>query len=193
MGSMFETMRSVMVASQLRPEGVSNVRVLEAMRRVPRENYVPEHLRAVAYTDRPLPLDGGKMLNPPVVTGRMLDAAAISAKDHVLIVASPEGYLAALAATLAATVTSVDADAALNDRIDGNFDDILIDGAVEIVPDTLIARLTRRGRLVTGIVERGVTRLALGRRGGDGFGLVSLMDADIAVLPEFVRAKSFVF
>jgi protein-L-isoaspartate(D-aspartate) O-methyltransferase len=70
---------------------------------------------------------------------------------------------------------------------------IMIDGAVEHVPDALVDHLAPNGRLITGIVESGVTRLAIGRRGGSGFGLHAFMDVEMMILPEFSRPPAFVF
>ncbi len=73
------------------------------------------------------------------------------------------------------------------------YDFILIDGAVEFVPDALIAQLRDGGRLAAALLERGVTRLALGRKAGDGFAMAAFADAAAAVLPGFVRPKTFTF
>ena len=77
--------------------------------------------------------------------------------------------------------------------IEGNYNVIFIDGAVEHVPDSLIDNLAPNGRLVTGVVESGVTRLAIGRKGGSGFGLQVFMDTEMVILPEFSRPSAFVF
>ncbi len=185
----FEDMRHAMVVSQLRPDGVTDVRVLDAMATVPREDYVPEDRRSTAYADRLIPMSGGRGINPPMVTGRLLSEARIVPGEHVLIVGSATGYTAAVVAMLTDSVSVADADA----KIDGVFDVIMIDGAVEQVPDRLVDHLAPTGRLITGVVESGVTRLAIGRRGGGGFGLAPFMDAEMVVLAEFSRPPAFVF
>ena len=186
---LFEDMRHAMVVSQLRPDGVTEPRVIEAMATIPRENYVPQDRRSTAYADRLIPMPDGRGINPPMVTGRLLSEARIGAGERVLIVGSATGYTAAVVAMLTDSVSSIDAGA----PIKGSYDVIMIDGAVEHLPDTLIDRLAPNGRLITGIVESGVTRLAIGRRGGSGFGLVPFMDAEMVVLPEFARPPAFVF
>ena len=185
----FEAMRTAMVVSQLRPDGVTDVRVIEAMSRVPREDYVPEDRRSTAYADRLIPLADGRGINPPMVTGRLLSEARIVAGESVLIVGSATGYTAAVVAMLTDSVTIAEADA----KVKGRYDVIMIDGAVEQVPEALVDHLAPNGRLITGIVESGVTRLAIGRRGGGGFGLVPFMDAEMVILPEFSRPPAFVF
>jgi protein-L-isoaspartate(D-aspartate) O-methyltransferase len=185
----FEEMRHAMVVSQLRPDGVTDPRVIEALATVPREDFVPEDRRSTAYADRLIPMSDGRGINPPMVTGRLLSEARITAGEHVLIVGSAASYTAAVVAMLTDSVSTADAGATIN----GAYDVIMIDGAVEHVPDALVDHLTPNGRLITGIVESGVTRLAIGRRGGSGFGLVAFMDAEMAILPEFAHPPAFVF
>lgn len=186
---LFEDMRNAMVVSQLRPDGVTDPRVIDAMAIVPREDYVPEERRSTAYADRLIPMSSGRGINPPMVIGRLLSEARITAGEHVLIVGSASGYTAAVVSMLTDSVSVADADA----KIDGTYDVIMIDGAAEHVPQTLIEHLAPNGRLISGIVESGVTRLAIGRRGGIGFGLHAFMDAEMVVLPEFARPPAFVF
>jgi protein-L-isoaspartate(D-aspartate) O-methyltransferase len=185
----FAEMRHAMVVSQLRPDGVTDSRVIEAMAKVPREDFVPEDRRSTAYADRLIPLSDGRGINPPMVTGRLLSEAGIEPGERVLIVGSATLYTSAVVAMLTHSVSTADADA----KIDGIYDVIMIDGAVEHVPDALIEHLTPKGRLVTGIVESGVTRLAIGRRGGSGFALAPFMDAEMVVLPEYSLPRAFVF
>jgi protein-L-isoaspartate(D-aspartate) O-methyltransferase len=191
--SAFEANRKAMVDSQLRPNAVSDVRVLDAMSRVAREDYVPPAYRNTAYADIIIPLDRGFALNPPMVVGRLLNEAHIAATDALLIVGSATGYTQAIAKLLAGSVSVIDPQTAAAGHIEGSFDAIVIDGAVEHVPDALIEALKLDGRLATGIVEAGVTRLAIGRKGGSGFGLVAFADADIVVLPEFSQPRVFAF
>jgi protein-L-isoaspartate(D-aspartate) O-methyltransferase len=186
---LFEEMRNAMVVSQLRPDGVTDSRVIEAMATVPREDYVPEERRATAYADRLILLDGGQGINPPAVTGRLLSEARIIPGERVLIIGSATGYTMAVVSVLTDSVAVADA----GETVVGTFDVIMIDGAVEQVPDSLIAILAPNGRLIAGIVESGVTRLAIGRRGGSGFGLQTFMDAEMVVLPEYARPLAFVF
>ncbi len=185
----YDAMRNAMVVSQLRPEGVTDAGVIEAMRHVPREDFVPESRRSTAYADVAIPLGDGRAINPPVVIARLLDAAQISSGDRVLIVGSASPYTAAVAARLTGAVTSIEAGAEPRD----DFDVIMIDGAVEHVPELLVDALAPGGRMVTGLVEAGVTRLAVGRRSSGGFALVSFADADMVALPQYASPKAFVF
>ncbi len=189
----FAALRHAMVISQLRPAGVAQPRLLEAMGRVKREAFVPAEAQASAYIDRALPLGEGRALNPPVTTGMLLDALRLDGTDHLLIVGNATGYAAAVARALTDNVVEC-ADADIGGGLDNRrFDAILIDGAVEEVPEVLVGALHPDGRLATGLVERGVTRLALGRRGGHGFGLVAFADGEAVILHRFDRARAFVF
>lgn len=212
----FDAMRQAMVASQLRTSAVSDPRIVAAMARVPRERFVPDALRALAYRDTGVGLGKGRALNLPLATGRLLTAAELRADDRVLLVGSGSGYTAALLAALVAQVTALEVDADLIadargllagetsiDLVEGPleggwpgsapYDVIIIDGAVEHVPDSLVDQLRPGGRLVTGRVDRGVTRLAAGRRTAAGFGLVDFADLDCAILPGFSRPRIFSF
>ena len=189
----FADMRRAMIVSQLRPSGVNDPRVLDAMGDEPRENYVPEERRTTAYADRIVPMTDGQAINPPVVTGLLFDRAAITPDDRVLIVADPSGYTAAIARRLTDSVVSIIWSGASEAKIEGSFSAIVIDGAVEQVPTALIEALDANGVLVTGVVENGVTRLAVGRRGGGGFALVPFVDAEATILPQFARPRAFSF
>lgn len=211
----FQAMRRAMVESQLRTTGVNDPRVVAAMADVPRERFVPVDRRAVAYTDRPVPLGDGRALNLPEATGRLLTAAEVRAGDNVLLVGAATGYTAALLHHLGASVTALesDADLAVQARaalaetgiqvVEGPladgvaqrapFDLIVVDGLIEHVPDTLVAQLKDGGRLVCALLERGASRLAFGRRAGTGFGCDLFADCEAAPIPGFAKPKSFVF
>lgn len=210
------SMRHAMVASQLRTNSVSDVRVVEAMARLPRESFVPEEHREIAYRDTLLPLGGGRRQNSPLATGRLLTEAQIRATDHVLLVGAAGGYAAAVLAEMAASVVALDEDAALltiaraalSDAGNvtlvegplaagwaaaGPYDVIVIDGAVEHVSDALVAQLKDGGRIATGVEDRGITRLATGRKTAGGFGLNEFADIECAVLPGFAKPRTFQF
>lgn len=211
----FDAMRHAMVVSQLRTSAVSDPAVVAAMGRVPREAFVPAAQAEVAYRDAPLPLPGGRAINPPLITGRLLTAAELQPTDRVLLVGAAMGYGAAVVARLVDSVVALEEDATLAaaahaalageavDVVEGPlnagwaqgapYDVIVIDGAVEVVPDAIVEQLAPGGRLTTGVVDRGVTRLALGRRTEGGFGLVDFADLGCVELPGFAKPKTFHF
>ncbi len=205
----FSSMRAAMVESQLRTSDVDDPRVIAAMACVPREDFVPAERRAMAYVDRSIPLAGGRALNPPLATGRLLKEAQVEQGDRVLLIGAATGYSVALLSALGAKVTAVEVEdgpqlTAENVVImrgplaagapDGApYDILFIDGAVEQVPAALIAQLADGARVVTGLVERGVTRLCSGRVVSGVLGLVSLTDLEMVVLPGFAAPERFVF
>lgn len=184
-------MRRAMVDSQLRTSGVTEAWVLGAMAALPREQFVPDALRRNAYMDRSIMLDGGHVLNPPVATALMLQAAQITADDRILLVGAPQGYVAALLAGQNGQVTAAETLAALPGE--GSFSLIVIDGAVEYLPESLLALASEGARIVTGLAEGGVTRLATGLVRNGQVALRSFADSEIARLPEFARKPEFVF
>ncbi|WP_025157000.1 protein-L-isoaspartate(D-aspartate) O-methyltransferase [Leifsonia aquatica] len=97
-----------MVEQQLVPRGIADQRVLDAMARVPRHEFVPEESVAYAYADRPLPLEDGQTISQPFIVAQMLEAARIGPEDRVLDVGTGSGYAAAVAAELAHRVISIE-------------------------------------------------------------------------------------
>ncbi len=192
----FAAARRAMVDSQLRVSGVNEEWVLGAMGEVPREDYVPAAARGHAYIDRAIPLDDGHALPAPLVHGRMLTEAAPRVDDKVLLVSCGSNYLAALVNTISGSVTVVSAaEAATGGKTAGKgaYSLLLIDGAIEQLPDSLAAQLAEGGRIVTGLVDRGVTRLAAGRKIAGSISLLPLIDIGIPVLGEFAAPRGWSF
>lgn len=188
-----EQARRAMIDSQLRTSGVNEPWVLAAFARVAREDFVPQAARGAAYIDRAIALESGGWLAPPLVHARMLAEAAPQSGDTVLLVGDGQGYLAALLRPLAGSLKAVDAAQAASGSVKGSYSLIVIDGAVEQVPDSLSARLADDGRLVTGLVERGVTRLAAGRKAAGAIALLPLAEIGIPVLAEFAAPRRWSF
>ena len=214
--SRFEAMRHAMVASQLRTNAVNDPRVVEAMAKVPREDYLPVEHRAIAYRDTLLPLVGGRRHNSPLAIGRLLTEARVQPSDHVLLVGAAGGYAAALLAQLAGSVVALEEEDALValarqalateakvELVQGPlnagwagrapYDLMVVDGAVEELPAALVDQVKPGGRVVSGVVDRGVTRLAMGRRTEGGFALADFMDIECTELPGFRRLRTFTF
>lgn len=211
----FEHMRRAMVASQLRTTGVSDPSVVAAMGAVPREHFVPEGRAAMAYADALVPLGGGRELNSPMALGRLLSEAAPCEGERAMVIGAATGYSAAVLERLVGPVVAVEEDPALlavaeealaGSRVKlvggplaagysegGPYDLILIDGAVEFVPQALIDQLVDGGRVAAAVLEEGVTRLSLGRKAGEGFGMAAFSDSAATILPGFVRPRGFTF
>ena len=209
----FDQMRRAMVVSQLRTTGVSDARVVSVMGEVPRERFVPGENSKLAYADLALPIGGGRAINPPMVTGRLLTEAQVVVGDTALVVGAATGYTAALLGKLGATVVAVEEDADLlaagkaavpgatwvkgalsaGAKKGAPYSLIVLDGAVEEIPQGLIDQLADGGRLVGAVIEDGVSRLVSGVRVGRGFGVKAFADADTAHLPGFATPAAFSF
>jgi protein-L-isoaspartate(D-aspartate) O-methyltransferase len=218
----FSTARQKMVDGQVRPSDVTDLRIIDAMLAVPREAFVPETQRALAYLD--LDLDVGeangakRFLIKPVVIAKMLQAAEIMETDNVLVVGCASGYAAAVVAKLGCRVTATESDGALaakardvlaklgfgnvtvkaataadGDEADAPYDVIVLAGATEIVPERLYRQLRDGGRLV-GVfgMSRPPRAMIVTHSHGD-FGDRALFDATVPVLPGLERPPAFVF
>jgi protein-L-isoaspartate(D-aspartate) O-methyltransferase len=186
------------------------------MARVPREQVMPDGVRSIAYRDTAIPLGGGRYANLPMATGRLLTEAYLTATDRVLLIGAATGYTAAVLSEIVGSVVAVESDPALlatartalegvgnvelveGPMQDGHaagapYDVLIVDGAVESVPDALIAQVRPDGRVTAGIAERGLTRLASGRKTDGGFALVAFVDVECVVLPGFATPKPFQF
>ena len=211
----FEHMRQAMVARTLRTTGVNHPRVLAAMGAVPRERFVPKDRIPAAYADINIPLGGNRELNSPMALGRMLSELSPQEDESALVIGAATGYAAAVMARLAGSVVATEEDPALIETartaLSGNkitlvkapltqgyaeggpYDLILIDGAVEFVPQAIIDQLVDGGRLAAAILDQGVSRISIGRRAGDGFGLAPVTDWASATLPGFLKPRTFSF
>src|SRR3954466_11840080 len=207
----YSAARAAMVDSQLRPQGVSDPAVLQAMATVPREQFVPDQSRPLAYVDRAIAIGAGRFLAAPAVLGQLLTQMAPERGQRALVVGAGTGYSAALLAAMGLDVVAVESAPELaakarelgidvieapleaGYREGAPYDQILIDGAVEMIPDAIIAQLADGGRLGTPLVDRGITRLIVGRKAGRAFGYLSLSDAGVPPLPGFTRPAAFTF
>ena len=203
--------RQAMVDSQLRPQGVNDPAVIEAMSLVPRERFVPDEQKPLAYADRAIPLGEGRALPPSPVVGLLLTALAPLRGERALVVGAATGYSAAVLAEMGIETVAVESSSSLaaaarrngvevlegaleeGHRKGAPYDIILIDGAVETIPDALVGQLRDGGRLGGAIVDKGITRLIIGRKAGGGFGYLSIADAATPVLPGFQRPHAFTF
>ena len=211
----FEPMRRAMVASQLRTTGVSDPRVLAAMGEVPRERFVPDDRRALAYADALVPVGPGRALNPPMALGRMLTEARLRGHERALVIGAATGYSAAVLARLVASVVAVEEDEELlafakaalkGSGVElakgplargyakaGPYDFILLDGAVETVPPAIVDQVAEGGAIALALLEQGVSRLAFGRVAAGALGMTIFADAATASLPGFARPREFSF
>ena len=218
----FSTARQKMVDGQVRTNDVTDRRILDAMLALPREDFVPEDKRALAYLDLDLDVAAAgsakRFLVKPMLTAKMLQAADIAAADNVLIVGCATGYAAAIAAKLAAKVTAVESDPALvakgskilaqlglanvtfkvaeaaaGDPEGAPYDVIILNGATEVTPETLYGQLNDGGRLVGVFAMSRPARAMIVTHSHGDFGNRALFDAAAPVLPGLERRPAFVF
>jgi protein-L-isoaspartate(D-aspartate) O-methyltransferase len=212
----FAKARLNMLDGQLRPNKVTDPRLLVAMGDLPREAFLPPALHAVAYADEDVPAAPGRVLLEPMILARLLQAAEVAEGTRVLVLPAGVGYGAALLARLGARVVALEAPGPLAEALPRRapgvtvatgpvtegwaaaapYDVILIEGAVEMIPAALTAQLAEGGRLLT--VRASGRRGVLGQavrllRAGGTVTEVPLFDAGTPLLPEFRRAPEFVF
>jgi protein-L-isoaspartate(D-aspartate) O-methyltransferase len=168
--------REAMVRTQLAERGIRDLRVLDAMRRAPRHEFVPESFRQGAYEDHPLPIAEGQTISQPYIVAAMLEHLALQSTDCVLEIGTGSGYVTALLSSLCAEVYSVERHAqlaALAERVlqrlayrnvkirvgDGSqgwaeyapFNAVLVSAATREMPPALFAQLREGGRMVVPI------------------------------------------
>lgn len=216
----FALARRNMVDGQLRPNRVNDAGLLAALGDLPRERFLPEGLRSVAYADDDVPLGNGRFMMEPMVLARLIQVLQPRAEDKALVAAAGLGYGAAILARLTKSVVSVETDAALaaaaaktlqelgvsgvqqvagqaeqGVAASGPYDIILIEGAVPEVPKAIADQLAEGGRLATVIADPsgalGVAHLFV-KQGGVVSGR-PLFDAGTPLLPGFERPARFTF
>ncbi len=212
----FAARRVMMVDTQVRPSDVTKFPIIDAMLSVPRELYVPSDLREAAYMGENLVLTTGRVMLEARTLAKLLDALNIQPGELVLDVGAGLGYSTAVIARLAEAVIAVEDDAGLAaeaarllsaEGVDnahilqgplvsgsakhGPYDVILLQGAVEIVPDTLLDQLKDGGRIGCLFMEGalGVARIGFKRDGGISWRF--LFNASAPVLPGFAAERRF--
>ena len=213
-----ELQRKNMVESQVRPSDVTDRRITSAMMALPRERFVPANVANLAYMDEAIAVGPGRGLMAPRVLARLVQLADVSQNDSVLVVGAGSGYSAALLAGLGQKVIALESDTDMAARIApllgdlgianvaavpgplpagwqpaAPYDVILLDGAVEAVPEALTAQLAAGGRLVAIEKQGGFSRAVLLRKSGEVVSRRVAFDAAAPALPGFERAAGFVF
>jgi len=210
--------RQHMVDSQVRTNKVTDERLIEAIRSLPRERFVPDAARARAYLDDDVEIAPNRYLMEPMVTARLIQAAEAKANDIALVVGAGTGYAAALLSRLVNTVVALESEPALAHRagaalaelaidnaavVEGPlsagcskhapYNVLYLDGSVEQVPPGLSTQLAEGGRMVGVLLDRGVGRATLWIKSGGAMSHRVLFDANVAPLPGFAAPARFVF
>ena len=215
----YEAVRANMIEGQLRPNTVTDERVINAFGALRRELFVPAKLHGIAYVDEDLPLGGGRYLMAPMVAARLIQALEVKRTDAALVVGAGVGYEAAVLAQLARSVVALEDDAGLarlgrdalvehriatvkyveepvapGGRTRSAYDVILFAGAVAEIPAEIAAQLTEVGRLAAVVKPAdGVGRATVATRTGGVLAHRVIFDAATPLLPGFTRKPAFVF
>lgn len=219
----FAVQRKNMVESQVRPADVVDRRIIRAMLEIPRELFVPEDVRPLAYSDRevritPRAETRARYLMASSVHARLIQFLELGESDIVLEVGCGTGYGSAVMAKLAQTVVGLEADPALAETAtetlsavgvdnvvtvvgslpagwpsEGPYDAILLSGAVPEVPQALLDQLKDGGRLAAVVADAGMSKAMIWWRSGSHFSPRTLFDAAAGSLPGFDRQPQFVF
>ncbi len=216
---LFAAARANMVNSQIRPNKVSDPRILAAMRRIPRERFLPPALWHLAYIDEDIPLGNGRFMMEPMVLAKLLQAALLQENETVLAVGAGSGYSAAILDACGCRVTALEEDAALVEQacavlpaeapgvslVAGPltagwpamapYDVILIEGAVPDIPKALAGQLRQQTGRVLAVQcgERRTTMAVIGEAAAGGLRTYPLFDCGTPPIPSFRKAPAFEF
>ncbi len=214
----FATVREAMVDGQVRPSDVTLYPVIEAMLTIPREDYVPEALREVAYIGDHLPLAERRVVLDARVMAKMLETLAIQPNELVLDIGAGLGLSSALIAHLAEAVIALEADEDMAKEAEallashdvdnaiveigplaegapkhGPYDVIIIEGGVGEVPQALVDQLKTGGRMAAIFMDGALGRCMLGLKSDSGMDWRWAFDAAAPVLPGFEKQTIFAF
>lgn len=212
-----ERLRYLMIEQQIRPWNVLDTEILALLSTVKREEFVPAEHRMRAFVDTELPLPCGQCMLPPRLEARMLQEVNPSPSDDVLEIGAGSGYMAALLAHRARQVTTVDihpelaalaranlaranilnAHVAEGDAMQGwgkqDYDVIVVSGSVEVVPQSLLAQLKPKGRLIAVVGTQPVLNCELITRVGTGFERKRLFETTATPMQNAPKAPAFAF
>jgi protein-L-isoaspartate(D-aspartate) O-methyltransferase len=218
----FAALRQRMVDNQIRPSDVTDHELIKAFLTVPREAFVAPMEQPFAYSDRelrlPASLGADRRMIDPVQLARLIQESRFGPDFKVMVIGAGTGYSAAILARLVAHVVAVEEDERLAARAEemlrslgvenatvvraplreghpgeAPYDTILVDGAVEVLPDSLIRQLKPDGCIAVILREERISRAMLYERVGEGATKWPLFEAWATLLPGFERTRQFVF
>lgn len=212
----FATRRTMMVDTQVRPSDVTKYPIIAAMLSVPREAFVPAQMREAAYAGEHVTLGGGRVVLDPRTLAKMLDALDIQGTETVLDIGCGLGYSSAIIARMADAVVAVEEDEALATEAQralsaqgvdnaavsqgklaagapkaGPYDVIVLQGAAEVIPDSLVAQLKEGGRIAALFMEGNLGVARVGYKIDGRITWRQVFNASAPVLPGFEMRKAF--
>ena len=213
----FAAARHNMVESQVRPNGITDHRIIDAMALVSREDFVPAARKSIAYLDEDVLLKEGRFLIEPMAFARMIHLALIKPTDRVLVVGAAMGYGAKIISLLAQSVVALESDPELAGLAKGfladcnavqvvegalaaghaaaaPYDVIIVEGRIAAVPESLFNQLANEGRIVAAVGNTDVSNMQIATLNDGHRSTRSAFDVSIAALPGFPVEKTlFVF
>ena len=213
----FAAARHNMVESQVRPNGITDHRIIDAMAEVKREDFVPAERKTIAYLDEDVQLKEGRFLIEPMAFARMIHLALIKPTDKVLVVGAGTGYGAKVISMLAKSVVALESDPDLLalargflagagnvEVVEGGlaaghaagapYNVIIVEGRIAAVPESLFAQLANEGRIAAAIGNTDVSKMQIATITDGHRSSRSAFDVSVAPLPGFVVEKAaFVF
>jgi len=212
----FAARREAMVDGQVRPSDVTKFPIIEAMLTIPREVFVPDAMRDIAYVGDHVDLGGGRVVLDPRVLAKMLDALDIGLSDLVLDIGPALGYSSAVVAHMAEAVVALEEDPAMAEEAQtllveqsadnvaviagpladgaarhGPYDAILIEGGVEAVPEPILDQLKEGGRIAALFMDGPLGQVRIGVKAGGRVSWRFAFNATAPVLPGFAREREF--
>lgn len=212
----YQTRRTMMVDTQVRPSDVTKFPIIDALLAVPREDYVPDGQRDAAYVGENIDIGGGRVVLEPRTLAKMLDAADVQSTDVVLDLGCGLGYSTAVLARMAEFVVAIEndgdraqeaqstlsahgvdnaavfeGDLAEGAAKNGPYDLIMLQGAVETMPDALIDQVKEGGRIIAIFAEGALGVVRMGRKIDGVMNWRMIFNAGAPVLPGFAKEAAF--
>ncbi len=211
----FATRRTLMVDTQVRPNDVTKFPIIEAMLAIPREDYVPAALREASYIGENLAIAPGRVILEARNFAKMLDTLDVQPTDLVLDLGCGLGYSAAVIARMAEAVVAVeegdlatlaeatlaqagvDNVAVVSGKISdgsakhGPYDAVMVEGAVETLPQAILDQLKEGGRIVAIFMQGALGTVRIGRKIDGAMSWRDVFNASAPVLPGFAVARAF--
>ena len=209
---------AIMIEGQIKPLSGINSNVLDALHSIDRVTYVPFKSKNSAYVEKNIPLEGGRYLPKCSISAKLISALDVTLLETILIIGSTTGYSAAVASKIAETIICIEEDpeliefsenAVLEDSINNvvfiqnklisgypeqaPYTCVLIEGAIEEVPNTILDQLADNGRLVTIICENDSYSAIKYRKNNNQILSEFLFSMDAPMLLDFKKPKKFQF